>query len=125
MLYELFALARVTKTAPAALADEAKTIALTLGKLVVENRGVVRKVQLLGTRPLPEVIKAEDGRHFQTHNFLMLFDASAGVAKSVARAMGRDPRVVRGSLIRVRDKDAFYTNQTSVDRAAFPEYKHT
>ncbi|ODQ82856.1 hypothetical protein BABINDRAFT_159353 [Babjeviella inositovora NRRL Y-12698] len=123
MLYELVALTRISS--PLHLNQEAKQVANTIGKLIIENRGVVRKVYSLGAKPLPRIVKKENEKHFQSYNFMMLFDASSSASSEVARAMKADPRVIRGNIIKVQKENDFFTNQFSIDRVADPSKRYT
>lgn len=101
MLYELVAIARVIS--PTAQNAEAKAIASMVGKLIVNNNGVVREVVSLGERPLPKIMKKANERHFEGSHFLMLFDSSDAVQREILRSLKNDPRVIRSSLLRVDD----------------------
>lgn len=102
MLYELVAIARVSN--PLQVHAEAKALASTIGKLVINNKGVVREVQSLGCRPLPKLMTKAGERHFQGSHFLMLFDSSSAVQREIIRSLKNDPRVIRVNLLRVDDK---------------------
>ncbi|CCH62685.1 hypothetical protein TBLA_0I00200 [Henningerozyma blattae CBS 6284] len=102
MLYELLTISRITH--PSALNQEAKEIAKMVGKLVIENRGVVRNVFPLGYRNLPKIIKKDQEKHFRGFNTLMLFDASPAVQSQIHRIIKKDPRIIRSSIISVSTK---------------------
>lgn len=101
MLYELIAIARVSN--PSFIHEEAKALASTIGKLVINNKGVVREVKSLGCRPLPKLMSKAGERHFQGSHFLMLFDSSSAVQREIIRSLKNDPRVIRVNLLRVDD----------------------
>ena len=48
MYYELFAIARITD--PLNTAKEATKIASTVGKLILNNRGIIRDITSLGSK---------------------------------------------------------------------------
>lgn len=102
MLYELIAIARVSN--PLERHAEAKALASTIGKLVINNKGVVRQIASLGCRPLPKIMTKAGEKHFQGSQFLMLFDSSSAVQREIIRSLKNDPRVIRVNLLRVNDK---------------------
>ncbi|AWU73699.1 ribosomal protein S6 [Pichia kudriavzevii] len=117
MLYELVAIARVAH--PSAAHADAKALASTIGKLVINNKGVVREVVSLGCRPLPKIMSKAGEKHFQGSHFLMLFDSSGAVQREIIRSLKNDPRVIRVNLLRVEDKvnlnpGSSYTRATKV-----------
>ena len=69
MYYELFAIARITD--PLNSAKEATKIASTVGKLILNNRGIIRDITSLGAKPLPQIISKEQERHFQGYHFII------------------------------------------------------
>ncbi|PVH16195.1 ribosomal protein S6 [Candidozyma duobushaemuli] len=98
MLYELFAIARIND--PLLVNKEAAKIAHTIGKLIINNRGVVRSITSLGPKPLPKVLSKDQERHFQGYHFVMTFDSSAAVQAELLRTMRRDPRILRTSVVK-------------------------
>lgn len=118
MLYELVAIARVTSAH--AQNAEAKAIASTVGRLVVNNNGVLREVVSLGERPLPKIMKRGTERHFEGSHFLMLFDANPAAQREILRSLKNDPRVIRANILRVDDsKDINPGSSFARARAAF------
>lgn len=98
MYYELLAISRILD--PQQMAKEAKKIVSTIGKLILNNRGVIRDVTSMGPRVLPKVISKDQERHFQGYHFLMGFDVSSSVQQELLRTLRRDPRVLRANIIR-------------------------
>ncbi|ODV67426.1 ribosomal protein S6 [Hyphopichia burtonii NRRL Y-1933] len=98
MYYELFAISRITD--PLRSNREVKNIATTVGRLILNNRGVIREITNLGPRPLPKIMSKEQERHFQGYHFLMGFDASATVQHELLRTIRKDPRILRASIIK-------------------------
>lgn len=98
LCYELFAIARIND--PLHVNKEAAKIAHTVGKLILNNRGVIRSITSLGPKPLPKVISKDQERHFQGYQFVISFDSSAAVQSELARTMRRDPRILRTSIIK-------------------------
>lgn len=98
MYYELMAISRILD--PQQMAKEAKKIVSTIGKLILNNRGVIRDVTSMGPRVLPKVISKDQERHFQGYHFLMGFDVSSSVQQELLRTLRRDPRVLRANIIR-------------------------
>lgn len=99
MLYELVGIVRVMN--PLAANAEAKDLATTIGKLVIQNRGVVRRILPLGNKLLPKIMKKDQERHFQGYHFLMMFDSSASVQSEILRTLKNDPRVIRSSVVKM------------------------
>ncbi|AET38174.1 mitochondrial 37S ribosomal protein bS6m Ecym_2445 [Eremothecium cymbalariae DBVPG len=102
MLYELISVVRIKN--PLVPNKDAKDLATTIGKLIINNRGVVRRIIPMGSKLLPNIYKKDQERHFKGYHFLMLFDASAPVQSEVLRTLKSDPRVIRSSIIKVDDK---------------------
>ncbi|CAK9435301.1 mitochondrial 37S ribosomal protein bS6m [Lodderomyces beijingensis] len=96
MYYELFAIARITD--PLHVTKEATKIASTVGKLILNNRGVIRDITSLGARPLPKIVSREQERHFQGYNFIIGFDSSSNVQAQLLRTLRKDPRILRASM---------------------------
>ncbi|QLL30621.1 hypothetical protein HG536_0A04390 [Torulaspora globosa] len=114
MLYELVGIVRVLS--PSMPNKEAKDLVATIGKLVIQNRGVVRKILPIGNKLLPKVMKKDQEQHFQGYHFLMLFDSSAAVQSEILRTLKNDPRVIRSSIIKVQN-DKQLDMASSVERS--------
>lgn len=115
MLYELVSVVRVTN--PLAASKEAKELVTTIGKLIIGNRGVVRRIIPMGNKLLPKITKKDQEQHFQGYHFLMLFDSSAPVQSEILRTLKNDPRVIRSSIIRISN-DKQLDVASSIERAA-------
>lgn len=115
MLYELVGIVRVLS--PSTPSKEAKDLVTTIGKLVIQNRGVVRKILPMGNKLLPKIMKKDQEQHFQGYHFLMLFDSSAAVQSEILRTLKNDPRVIRSSIIRVNN-DKQLDVASSVERSS-------
>lgn len=98
MYYELFAIARITD--PLNTAKEATKVASTVGKLILNNRGIIRDITSLGAKPLPQIISKEQERHFQGYHFIIGFDSSPNVQTQLLRTLRRDPRILRSSIMK-------------------------
>ncbi|CAI5759998.1 unnamed protein product [Candida verbasci] len=96
MYYELFAIARITD--PIKPSKEAQKIASTVGKLILNNRGIIRDITSIGKRPLPKIISKDQERHFQGFNFIMGFDSSSRVQEQLLRTLRNDPRILRAGI---------------------------
>lgn len=114
MYYELFAIARITD--PVKTSKEAVKIASTIGKLILNNRGVIRDITSLGARPLPKIMSKEQERHFQGYHFLMGFDVSANVQAQLLRTLRSDPRILRANIMK-HDMTIKLNTGTSVQQA--------
>ncbi|SCU92185.1 LAFA_0F08614g1_1 [Lachancea sp. 'fantastica'] len=115
MLYELVSVVRVVN--PLAANAEAKELATTIGKLIIQNRGVVRRILPIGNKLLPKITKKDQEQHFQGYHFLMLFDASAPVQSEILRTLKKDPRVIRSSIVKM-DTSKQLDVASSIERAA-------
>ena len=114
MYYELFAIARITD--PVKTSKEAVKIASTIGKLILNNRGVIRDITSLGARPLPKIMSKEQERHFQGYHFLMGFDVSANVQAQLLRTLRSDPRILTANIMK-HDMTKKLNTGTSVQQA--------
>ena len=115
MLYELVSVVRGSN--PLAANAEAKELATTIGRLIIQNRGVVRKIVPMGSKLLPKIIKKDQEQHFQGYHFQMLFDSSAPVQSEILRTLKKDPRVIRSNIIRL-NTDKKLDIPISFERAA-------
>lgn len=102
MLYELFSIIRVAD--PMAKSQEAKAVATNIGRLIINNRGVVRQILPLECKNLPKIMKKDQTRHFQGYHMLMLFDASPSVQTQISKILQKDPRVIRSSIMSVNTR---------------------
>ena len=107
----------VRVTNPLAANVEAKELATTIGKLIIQNRGVVRRILPVGNKLLPKIIKKDQEQHFQGYHFLMLFDSSAAVQSEILRTLKRDPRVIRSAIVKM-DTTKQLDVASSIERAA-------
>jgi len=114
MYYELFAIARISD--PVKTSKEAMKIASTIGKLILNNRGVIRDITSLGAKPLPKIISKEQERHFQGYHFLMGFDVSANVQSQLLRTLRNDPRILRANIVK-RDMSGKLNVGSSIQQA--------
>lgn len=99
MYYELFAIVRIQD--PSVIQKEASKVAATIGRLILNNRGLVRKITSLGPKPLPKVITKDTEQHFQGYNFVMAFDSSSAVQQELFRTLRRDPRILRSTITKI------------------------
>lgn len=98
MYYELFAIARITD--PLKTSKEAVKIASTVGKMILNNRGVIRDITSLGPRALPKIMTKEQEKYFQGYHFLMSFDVSLSVQQHLLRTLRNDPRILRANIMK-------------------------
>lgn len=80
------------------------SVAQTVGKLVIGNRGIVRRIISLGPRYLPKLFRKDQEIHFQGSYFTMLFDSSPSVQNELTRILKNDPRVLRSTIFKVPTK---------------------
>lgn len=98
MLYELVGLARCPPKQPT---REAADLVRHIGKMVLENRGVLRELDNWGVRPLPKVWNKNRQSHIVAAHFYMKFDASPAVQREIRRALQADARVLRCTIVRL------------------------
>ncbi|CCC67119.1 hypothetical protein NCAS_0A05610 [Naumovozyma castellii] len=100
MLYELIGIVRILD--PVVKHKEAKELITTIGKLVINNRGVIRNIiPMKDSLKLPKIMTKDQEQHFQGYHFMMLFDSSPAVQSEILRTLKKDPRVIRSSIIKV------------------------
>jgi small subunit ribosomal protein S6 len=97
MLYELVAIARFAGQDGV---QDAREVARLVGKLVVRNRGVIRKVENWGIHPLPKIMHRNRQSHIIGSQFYMQFDSSTGVQREVMRELRKDVRILRSTLVK-------------------------
>lgn len=98
MLYEIVGIARAVGPTPI---KETQDIIRTIGKLIVNNRGVVRKIENMEIRPLPKIMKKNRQSFIVGSHFYIRFDASPGVQSEVFRTLRVDPRMIRSTIVKV------------------------
>ncbi|KAG0662984.1 mitochondrial ribosomal small subunit component [Maudiozyma exigua] len=114
MLYELVGIVRTLNRT--SQSTEAKELLTTIGKLILNNRGVIRKIVPMGQRQLPKIMKKDQEQHINGYHFLMLFDSSASVQSEILRTLKKDPRVIRSSIVKV-DLEKRLTTPSSLHKA--------
>lgn len=92
------AIARVRD--PRAKYADAMKIVNTVGKLILNNRGVIRDITSLGAKPLPKIISKNQERHFEGYQFMIGFDSSAAVQEELIRTLRKDPRILRANVFK-------------------------
>ncbi|KAK6202294.1 mitochondrial 40S ribosomal protein MRP17 [Scheffersomyces amazonensis] len=110
MYYELFAITRIVD--PVNGSKEAQKIVSTIGKLILNNRGIIRDITSLGARPLPKIMRKEQERYFQGYHFLLGFDASSNVQEQLLRTLRADPRILRSSIKKIDTSKALNPGST-------------
>lgn len=114
MYYELMAISRISD--PLKSNKEASRIASTIGRLILNNRGVIRDITSLGPRYLPKIVSKDQERHFQGYHFILGFDVSTNVQQELLRTLRRDPRILRANIIK-QNMDKKLDVGTSFQRA--------
>ena len=79
------------------LLDLYKTTAMQ----IIGSRGVVRSINNMTTRPLPYPIRAHGVKYRDGLFWSMRFDCHPGHLKNFGKAMQRDLRVLRHTIVRV------------------------
>ncbi|CUM68344.1 uncharacterized protein PRCAT00006066001 [Priceomyces carsonii] len=121
MLYELFAISRISD--PLKTNREAIKIVSTIGKLILNNRGIIRDITGMGARTLPKVISKDQERHFQGYHFMMNFDVSGNVQQELLRTLRRDPRILRCNVVK-HDLKKSLNPGTSFEKAVYATTKN-
>jgi small subunit ribosomal protein S6 len=98
MLYELVGIARCAGSTGG---EDAAQLVRLAGRLIVNNRGVVRKIENWGVRPLPKITNINRQSHVVASHFYVKFDASPSVQSEVMRALRRDPRLLRTTVVKL------------------------
>ncbi|CCE87028.1 Piso0_005562 [Millerozyma farinosa CBS 7064] len=114
MYYELMAISRISD--PLNVSKEAMKITSTIGKLILNNRGVIRDITSMGPRHLPKIMVKDQERHFQGYHFLMGFDVSSKVQEELLRTLKKDPRILRANITK-QDLRKKLNPSTSYERA--------
>lgn len=102
MLYELVGIARVPMTQHN---REAADVVRHVGKLILNNRGVIRTVDNWGIRYLPKVWNKSRESHILGAHFYMKFDASPSVQRELLRTLRSDARMLRSTIVKVGGQD--------------------
>lgn len=113
MLYELMGIVRSTTRASTGI--DVREVLYETGKLIVNNRGVIRNISLVGLEQISTVIQKDQKNHYRGFRFVLLFDASSAVQSEIMRALKRDPKVLRTSVIRINTQKNLDI-ATSIDR---------
>lgn len=102
MLYQLVGIARVAPSNPT---KEATELAKRIGKLVLDNRGVVRSIENWGVRPLPRIWNKNRQSHIIASHFYMTFDSSPSVQRMIKRFLQDDARMLRCTIVKQGGED--------------------
>lgn len=113
MLYELMGIVRSTNKLSVGI--EVKDVLYKTGKLIINNRGVIRNISLVGLEQLSTIIKKDQKNHYRGYRFVMLFDASSGVQSEIMRTLKRDPRIIKTSVTNINTEKKLDI-ATSIDR---------
>ncbi|KAK9468940.1 hypothetical protein V1512DRAFT_258266 [Lipomyces arxii] len=95
MLYELVGIARVNTM------KEMREIVKTIGSVVINTGGVVRRADWLGRQYLPKVMSKHQQLHFAGHHFFILFDSSIKAQRDIYELLKVDPRMIRVMTVNV------------------------
>lgn len=98
MLYELVGIARCP---PVRHVEEAADLVRHIGKMVLNNRGVVRKIENWGVQPLPRIWNKNRQSHIIAAHFYMKVDTSPSVQREIQRALNADARMLRCTVVKV------------------------
>ncbi|KZT24262.1 ribosomal protein S6 [Neolentinus lepideus HHB14362 ss-1] len=71
---------------------------------IIENGGVVRKIDSWGTKVLPQKMHRHGQNHTVGDYWMMYFDTSPRVLREFNSIMRKDPSVIRWTTLKVGDK---------------------
>ncbi|EPQ57586.1 hypothetical protein GLOTRDRAFT_105066 [Gloeophyllum trabeum ATCC 11539] len=71
---------------------------------IMDNGGVVRKIDSWGTRALPQRMRRHTQYHTAGDYWMMYFDTSPRVLREFNSIMRKDPRVIRWTTLKIGDK---------------------
>ncbi|GMM40174.1 hypothetical protein FOG51_00547 [Hanseniaspora uvarum] len=94
MLYELRAILRTPKLLGQKRHADAKAFCENLGKLVLNNRGVVRKIENNGLFQFQNLIRKHGEYFFEGYKVTLLYDCSPIVQQQIKTNLSTDPRVI-------------------------------
>lgn len=94
MLYELRAIIRTPKLLGQKRHLDAKAFCENLGKLVLNNRGVVRKIENNGLMQFQNLIRKHGEYFFEGFKVTLLYDCSPIVQEQIQKNLSSDPRVI-------------------------------
>lgn len=97
MLYEIVGLARTNLRGAE---PECKDILHSIGRLIINNRGVIRKIENWGVNPLPSIKRKNGESHVHANYFYLKFDASPGVQSQIARTLRLDRRMIQSMVVK-------------------------
>ena len=98
MLYELVGIARVPMVNHH---QEAASMAKSIGKMILGNRGVIRDLDNWGIRYLPGIWNKNRESHILGAHFYMKFDCSPAVQREIQRSLLTDPRMLRSTIVKL------------------------
>ncbi|VVT50530.1 mitochondrial 37S ribosomal protein bS6m [Magnusiomyces paraingens] len=99
MLYEIVGIARAVGKETAT--KETIEVLKTIGKQIIDNRGVVRDIKSWGIRPLPKIMKKHGDSYLYGSFFYLKFDASPGVQSEISRILRVDRRMIRSTVVKL------------------------
>ncbi|TFK53979.1 hypothetical protein OE88DRAFT_1711024 [Heliocybe sulcata] len=71
---------------------------------ILDNGGVVRKIDSWGTKVLPQRMRRHRQNHTAGDYWMMYFDTSPKVLREFNTLMRNDPRVIRWTTLKIGDK---------------------
>ncbi|EEH45814.2 ribosomal protein S6 [Paracoccidioides brasiliensis Pb18] len=79
-------------------------IARVTGLQILYGGGVIRGLTNWGPFRLPRPTTKHQTKYATGYHFIMRFDSSSAVQKSVRRTLGLDPRMIRFSVVKLGEK---------------------
>ncbi|CAG8531759.1 1193_t:CDS:2 [Diversispora eburnea] len=75
-----------------------------MAKCVLEGGGIVRGFENWGSMPLVSRTRKHQEYHTHGHFWMMHFDTNPLVLHELRKQLNRDPRVIRGNLVKLGDR---------------------
>ncbi|XBW37148.1 hypothetical protein QEN19_002726 [Hanseniaspora menglaensis] len=116
MLFELITVVRTPKLLGHKRYQDAKTFCENLGKLILNNRGIIRKIENNGLLQFQDLKKKHGETFFEGYKVTMLYDCSPVVQTQVMNNLVKDPRVLSHTAFSHNEKLISKTSSTASDK---------
>ncbi|KAG6832635.1 hypothetical protein H0H92_014471 [Tricholoma furcatifolium] len=103
-----------------------KSLVTQAATQVLEAGGVVRDIQFLGTRTLPQRMRRHKAIHRQGDYWTLHFDTAPDTLRSLNAIMRSEPRVIRWTVLKLADKvqDLDIQGQKMTSNSTFSDKLH-
>lgn len=116
MLFELITIVRTPKLLDQKRYLDAKTFSENLGKLILNNRGVIRKIENNGLLQFQDLKRKHGETFFEGYKVTMLYDCSPVVQTQLINNLVKDPRVLSHTAFSHNQKLVDKTSSTTTDK---------